>query len=133
MRPLGLNPWAILVATLLGFLIGGLWYGPFFGQAWLQALGKSQDQLLPPGLPMLVALISQAGFSVALALLIVQLDLRSLWKGLQLGLLVGIGFNAMAMAADFTFANWGFRLFLIEAGFRVAYTALSGALLAAWR
>lgn len=133
MRPFGLNPWAILAVTLLGFLLGGIWYGPLFFEAWLKALGKEQAQLLPPAVAMLVGLISQLGFSVAFALLVVKMDLRGLWKGLLLGLLVGFGFNAMAMASDFAFANWSFRLFLIEAGFRVVYTALSGALLGAWR
>lgn len=133
MRPFGLNPWAILAATFLGFLIGGLWYGPLFFEAWLKALGKAQDQLLPPALAMLVGLVSQTGFSLALAMLIVKMDLRGLGKGLLLGLLVGLGFNTMAMASDFAFANWSFRLFLIEAGFRVVYTALAGAILGVWR
>ncbi|MBA2459694.1 MAG: DUF1761 family protein, partial [Gemmatimonadales bacterium] len=26
---------AVLVATLLGFVLGGLWYGPLFGRAWM--------------------------------------------------------------------------------------------------
>lgn len=133
MRPYGLNPWAILAVTFLGFLIGGLWYGPLFYEAWLKALGKEPTQLLPPAVAMLVGLLSQLGFGLAFALLVVKMDLRGLGKGLMLGLLIGVGFNAMAMASDFAFANWSFRLFLIEAGYRITYTALSGALLGAWR
>ena len=33
-----LNRWAILTVTLAGFAVGGLWYGPLFGKAWLAAM-----------------------------------------------------------------------------------------------
>ena len=29
-----LNLWAIGVSTLVGFGLGGIWYGPLFGSAW---------------------------------------------------------------------------------------------------
>ena len=35
------NWWAILAATGLAFLLGGLWYGPPFGAARLEAMGKT--------------------------------------------------------------------------------------------
>ncbi len=41
----GLNWWAILVATVVAFGIGGLWYGPLFGQAWLKAMGKTEEEI----------------------------------------------------------------------------------------
>ncbi|NJN52279.1 MAG: DUF1761 domain-containing protein [Gammaproteobacteria bacterium] len=34
----GLNWIAIVVSTALAFVLGGLWYGPLFGKAWLSAL-----------------------------------------------------------------------------------------------
>ena len=40
-----LNVWAILVATIVAFALGGLWYGPLFGSAWLSAIGKTADEI----------------------------------------------------------------------------------------
>ena len=36
---------ATLVATLAGFVLGALWYGPLFGRPWMRAVGLSADRL----------------------------------------------------------------------------------------
>lgn len=37
---------AILVSALLAFLLGFLWYSPaMFGKAWLQAIGKKEEDV----------------------------------------------------------------------------------------
>jgi len=35
---------ATLVATILGFVLGGLWYGPLFGARWMALVGISREQ-----------------------------------------------------------------------------------------
>ena len=35
---------ATLVATLLGFFLGALWYGPLFGARWMALVGISREQ-----------------------------------------------------------------------------------------
>src|SRR5438309_9731755 len=32
----------VIVATTVSFVIGGSWYGPAFGKAWMAALGKTE-------------------------------------------------------------------------------------------
>ena len=32
-----------MTATVLAFVLGGLWYGPVFGNAWMAALGKTEE------------------------------------------------------------------------------------------
>ena len=40
-----LNWFAIIIATLSNFLIGGLWYSPiFFGKAWMQENNLKERQ-----------------------------------------------------------------------------------------
>jgi len=36
---------ATLVATVLGFILGALWYGPLFGKTWMAAAGLTADQI----------------------------------------------------------------------------------------
>jgi hypothetical protein len=36
---------ATLVATIVGFVLGALWYGPLFGRAWMRAAGTTADAL----------------------------------------------------------------------------------------
>ena len=34
-----------MVATVLGFMLGALWYGPLFGKAWMAAVGLTPEQI----------------------------------------------------------------------------------------
>ena len=128
-----LNWLAILAATAAGFVLGGLWYGPLFGKAWLAAIGKTADEIEPTPLPFVVSFFTAAVTAVLLAVLIQALGIASAAAGALLGLAVGLGFIATAMASDSAFCGWGLNLFLIQAGYRVSYSLIMGAILAAWR
>lgn len=36
---------ATLVATIAGFALGALWYGPLFGRTWMRAAGTTAEDL----------------------------------------------------------------------------------------
>ncbi len=129
----GLNWLAILVATVAGFALGGIWYGPLFGDAWLAALGKTADQIQPSPTPFIISFFTALITAVVLALFINALDISTLGGGVVIGLLVGIGFIATAMASDSAFGDTGLNLWLIQSGYRVLYSVLMGAILAVWR
>lgn len=129
----GLNWWAILVATIVAFGIGGLWYGPLFGQAWLKALGKTEDEIEPSPTPFIVSFFTALLTSIVLAALINSLAIATLTGGLIIGAITGIGFIATAMASDSAFCGWGVPLFAIQSGYRVFYSIVMGGILAAWQ
>lgn len=62
-----INGWAVLAATVLAFLLGGLWYGPLFGRAWLRALGKTEDELEPSAKPFVISFFAALLTAVILA------------------------------------------------------------------
>jgi hypothetical protein len=130
---MALNWQAILVATIAGFVLGGLWYGPVFGRAWADALGKRPEDIRPSPLPFIVSFITALVTATVLALLIGGLGIVRVVDGTILGLVVGIGFIATAMGSDSAFCGWGLKLFLIQSGYRVTYSALMGAILTWWR
>jgi Protein of unknown function (DUF1761) len=129
----GLNWLAILVATVVGFLIGGVWYGPLFGQAWLRAIGKKQEDLGGATAPMVLSAFTSAATAIVLAGILNIMGDVGLIDGLVLGLLVGVGFIAAGMASDYAFCGWPRALFFIQAGYRVTYSVAMGLILAAWR
>ncbi len=129
----GLNWLAILVATVAGFALGGLWYGPLFGDAWLSALGKTADQIQPSPTPFVISFFTALITAIVLAMFISALNISTLGGGVVIGLLVGIGFIATAMASDSAFGDTGVNLWLIQSGYRVLYSVLMGAILAVWR
>lgn len=130
---MALNWWSILVATVAGFVLGGIWYGPLFGRAWMQAIGKTADELKPSPTPFIVSFFTAAITAIVLALLIGGLGVVRVIDGAVLGLVVGIGFIATAMASDAAFGHGSVVLLLIQAGYRVAYSVLMGAILTWWR
>lgn len=129
---MALNWLAILIATVAAFVLGGLWYGPVFGQAWMAALGKTEDDIEPTPMPFVISFFTAALTCIVVAALMQTLGIVTVLGGAVFGLVVGIGFIATAMASDTAFCGWGLRLFLIQAGYRVAYSILMGAIIGAF-
>ena len=127
-----LNWWAILVATVAAFALGGLWYGPLFGKAWLRALGKTEADITPSPRPFVIRAVTSLVTCVVVAALMALIGLTGLVAGLLFGLATGIGFIATAMASDAAFCDWGWRLWAIQAGYRVAYSVLMGGIIGLW-
>ncbi len=127
------NWWAILVSTVLAFVLGGLWYGPLFGQAWMKALGISEADIGPTPAPFVISFFTALLTAVVLAWLIGALQVITWQGGATIGLVTGIGFIATAMASDTAFCGWGMKLFIIQAGYRVLYSIIMGAVLGGWQ
>ena len=129
----GLNWWAILAATVAAFALGWLWYGPLFGQTWLAALGKTEEEFEPSAQPFIITFFTTLLTCIVLAALMAGLGMNSLSGGLALGAITGIGFIATSAASDSAFCGWGMPLFLIQGGYRVVYNILMGGILGVWQ
>ena len=128
-----LNFLPILVVTVIGFMLGGAWYGPLFGEAWLKAVGLNKEDIKPSPMPFVISFISGLATAIVLAMLIKLTGIDSIGDGIMLGFYVGVGFIAAAMASDYAFCGWKLRLFQIQAGYRLTYTVIMGAILAIWQ
>ena len=126
---------AVLAATAAGFLLGGLWYGPLFGKAWMAAVGKTEEELRAVGSakPMGISLVAQLVTAIFLAGFFAAIGVEGWHNGLHTGLLLFLALVATAMASDYAFCGWGLKLWLIQSGYRLAYGAIMGAILAGWR
>lgn len=128
----GLNWWAILVATAAAFVLGYVWYGPVFGKAWVAALGKTEDEIQPSPTPFVVSFVAALATCVVVAALMSGLGMTGAADGAVLGLLTGIGFIAASTASDTAFCGWSWKLWAIQAGYRVVYSAIMGAIIGVW-
>lgn len=133
MNPTDLNYFAVAVAALSTFLIGGVWYSPvLFSGAWARLAGLSEDELRSGsqlkifGGALVLALI----MSVNLALFIGPN--AGIGFGTFAGLAAGLGWVAAAMGVTYLFERRPLRLLLINGGYHVvAFTAM-GAILGVW-
>jgi len=46
-----INLLSVIAATLSSFLIGGIWYGPLFGKAWMKEFNFTEEDLKKRSIP----------------------------------------------------------------------------------
>jgi hypothetical protein len=125
---------AVLLAALVGFVIGGLWYSPIlFAKVWMQEAGLDEARVRSANVAKTFAIAFVCSLVMALNLAAFLGDKATLMFGLFAGLATGVGWVAMSLAVIYRFEQRSFRLWLINSGYQVLnYTAM-GAILGAWR
>ncbi|MGY4515008.1 DUF1761 domain-containing protein [Lysobacter sp. HA18] len=126
-----INPWAVLVAAVSAFMLGGLWYGPLFLKAWARASGI--DPAASPGHPgrtfgtaFVLSLVSATAMALAL-----PRDIGPV-HGAGIGAVIGLLFVATSFGINYAFARKPMTLWLIDGGYHVVQFLLYGAILGAW-
>jgi hypothetical protein len=92
-----LNWLGVILATIVYFALGGLWYSPvFLGKPWMAASGMTEPQEGEgPGPALYLApFISCFVASIATAMLATATGTDSAGEGIVLGLVIAIGYAA---------------------------------------
>lgn len=125
-----MNVWAVLLAAVSSFLLGGLWYSPvMFGGAWVRENGGQMQQGHPAkvfGVSFLFSLVAAACFAIWLG------PAPLLADALKAGAIVGIGFVAASFGINYQFAQRTFMLWLIDAGYHALEFLLFALVLGLW-
>lgn len=115
----------ILAGTLVGMILGALWYSPAcFGSAWMASIGKTQETLGSPALPMLGSVVASILSAIGVSVLSASLDISSVYQAITLGLSLGFLIVFPALLSDNLFCGWGIKLLLIQSGYRVLAVGL---------
>jgi hypothetical protein len=131
-----LNHWALLVAALVLWLIGAVWYSPIlFARPWMKLIpapaspGKSNA--------MVVGMISSFICDIVLAFVlwhfVTWAGAHSWATGAFIGFLTWLGFIVAPQLPQGIYENRPFPLFAINSGYWLVGLLISGALLATWR
>jgi hypothetical protein len=128
-----INYWAVLVAALSNFILGGLWYSPLmFEKPWMKELGFTKEGMGNANMVKIFGI-------TFLLMLIISFNLagfigpESDWKfGMMAGALAGIGWVAAAIGVNYLFERKSFRFFLINAGYMAVAFTMMGTILGAW-
>ncbi|MBO9712235.1 DUF1761 domain-containing protein [Sphingomonas sp.] len=122
---------AVLVASVAGFLVGGLWYGPIFGKAWMKERGFTPESAKQgANLPLTFGLTFLLNLFSALALdhLFNSYDApMDFHHSMIIVALVAIGFVIPAFGVNYLFSRMSRALFLIDAGYWLAIYLTIGA------
>lgn len=118
---------ATLVATLLAFGLGALWYGPLVAKAWMAengfteaALKQGFDPAKTYGTTFVLALISAYTLGALLG------PASGIARGVGVGAAVGICVVAAAVATNYLFERRSAKLWLINGGYHAVRFALMG-------
>jgi hypothetical protein len=121
----GVNWFAVVAITLLGFILGALWHAPFlFGKVWAREAGwtdgKKPNPLLVFGLSGLLHFVAVVGLAIFIGPTVGPL------VGLVWGLVIALLWLLPSFGATYLFAGRSFALFAIDAGFYFVYFGLAG-------
>jgi len=123
---------SVAVAAGAAFVIGGLWYGPLFGKAWMRLSGVTRNNAAGPGMALTFGGAYVLNFIAATGIATVSGDRAGIWFPLHTGLLSAVFFIAPALGVIYLFEQRPLRLWCINAGYQVLNFSAMGAVIGAW-
>jgi hypothetical protein len=127
-----LNWFAIAAAAMSAFVLGGLWYGPLFKNAWCREAGMDPDapQKRHPARVFAIAIV--ASFVAATGFAWYVGPAPEAHEAVHAGLMIGFFWVATSFAINYSFAQRSLKLWLIDAGYHLLQFALYGVILGLW-
>jgi len=125
-----MNVWAVLLAAVTSFLLGGLWYSKkVFGGIWNRANGGPPGTGHPAkvfGVSFVFALLAALAFARLLG------PDPTLARAVQAGLLAGFGVAATSFGINYQFAQRPFAMWWVDAGYHTVQFVIFGLVLGLW-
>lgn len=129
------NVGAVAVAALAGYVVGGLWYGPLFGETWRKLSGAAEAKPTPPVI--VIGLISSLIMSFVLSYALLYADAYHRTSGVTSGLLAGffswLGFIAPVTVGSVLYESKPWKLWLLNNGYWLLSLLVMGVILAVWK
>ena len=126
----GINYWAVLVAAISSFLLGGLWYsGALLGEVWQRETGVDMQQGHPGrtfGLSFVLALTSALVFAMFLG------PAPGFGFAAAAGFMAGLFWVASSFGINYLFEQKSLKLWLVSGGYHTVQFTLYGVILGLW-
>ena len=124
----------VLIAAIAAFLLGFLWYTALFGKAWQAETGVTDEQAqkgiaVTHGTAFLMMCLIAMGLSHFLHAH--SLEEQTFAHGALHGVQVAVLFTITGTAINYAYQKKSLKLWLIDAGYLVAFIALEGGVLLA--
>jgi hypothetical protein len=136
MKELKINHLAVLAGFVVQFVLGFLWYGPFFGAPWMDMVGLDMVTIEanPPGAGVWITNVVASGAAMyLLAWIFVKMNVNTLLKGLFWGALLGFVFVLLDSMRTGMYNGDPYGLAWITGGFSMTGLALGGLILGGWK
>ncbi|MEO9483569.1 MAG: DUF1761 domain-containing protein [Ekhidna sp.] len=127
-----INWLSVIIAAISTFLVGGIWYGPLFGKAWMQAFGYTEEYLKRRSIPKTFGGSLLLAFVASLILEMFIGPEADIVFGTMAGFFAGIGWVATFLGILYLFEMQSLKVYLINAGYCVLSLTLMGLILGSW-
>lgn len=120
---------AVVAAAAMGFVVGGIWYGPIMGKKWLGAVGLSEADIQNGHMGKIYggafAFSLVASWTLAHTFATYLIELSFSVKVLT-ALGVALGFIIPAIGTNYLFSQKSKTLFFIDAGYWLLFYSAMG-------
>ncbi len=129
---------AVLVAAIVHFIIGGLWYGLIFGNKFIELIAwtPAQLQLIQNQSHVkeyVFAFLSSLVLVYILAHFVQYTRAKGVADGMQTAFWLWLGFVATTQLATVIFEQRRLGLYLLNVGYQLVAGLICGAILAVWK
>ena len=128
----GINHLAVVIAAIVAFVIGAIYYGAL-GSRWQQAAGLDPEKTKPSAGLFIISFVCELVMAWVLAGVIGHLGTGevTLWNGIISGFFVWLGFMATTMVVNHRYQGSGWDLTLIDTGHWLLVALVMGAIIGA--
>ena len=130
------NPLAIAVATILYFLLGGIWF-TFYQKAWLAGVGRTMEELQATGISPAVTYGSAIATTLILAIflswIIQATGPQTAARGVAVAISTWFGVVFTTWSTEYAFEARSLHILAINTGYCLVGMIIMGAVLGGWK
>ena len=124
-----INWFAILGATIVGFAVGFLWYGPLFGKAWMKTVGMTEEDAQQGNMLKIFGISFVCQFIMAYCLAMFFGNGLGAVEGGLYGFLTGFAWVALALTVNSLYEQKPWQYMVINGGYWTVTFTLMGLIL----
>ena len=129
-----INYIAIILITIIYFILGALWYSPFlFGNIWMESLGYKQEDLNPEPKMFIGAAISAFITTIFFAVLLEFINNYDILTSILISLIISLGFILTIGFYDVLYEDKPLIAYLVDAGYHITALFIAGIILGLWK
>jgi hypothetical protein len=133
-----INVWAVLVATLIFWAIGAVWYSPvLFSKRWQKEVGFKEEEIKKTNMAMVFGTSFLLMLFMVWALNFVINSHKPEHVNLQIGLIygvfIGFFFSMLTMGINYLYQRRSIVLWLIDGVYMILGLGIAGMILGGWR
>jgi hypothetical protein len=132
------NIWSIIVATIIAYVIGALWYSPLlFGKEWMRLKNMSEKDITEESKRgmwklYIIQLVTTLVLFCVLGFIVTATGSLTAGDGLFLAFLVWLGFSLMPAIGDILWNKTPIKLVLINEVCTLVSWLIGGAIIGGW-